>query len=170
MLTVLYVFFWRMSFFYYIFFERERAEPTPGRRLPVLSVSFCNVTKGWFLKLEKVREVTDGLFSSPWSSPTAQIFGKHLAAAATWSHQTPRIPDLLWMWRFTHYSCWKKMQSNILTYFTSTVLVQRAGFLLHRGSIPTNQKPWIFPCDPSWLPMTIHAKPFQLPTGVAQAS
>lgn len=66
----------------FIFLAR-RSKLTPGRRLAVLSVSFCKVTKGKFLKLEQVREVTDGLFSSRWSSLTGQIFGKHSAAAVT---------------------------------------------------------------------------------------
>lgn len=102
MLIVLQVF-WRMStrqswglflllllfFYYYLFFSNERAELTPGAGS--VSVSFCNVTKGWFLELEQVREVTDGVFSSRWSSLTGQIFGKYLAAAVAWYHQTPHI-------------------------------------------------------------------------------
>lgn len=57
---------------------------------------------------------------------------------------------------------------------TSTVLGPRDGFLLHRGSTPTNQNPWIFPHGSQWLSMLNQfcggiALPFRLPPiGAAQ--
>lgn len=119
--------------------KRERAGQTPGRSLAVLLVPFCNVTKGRFLELEQAREVTDGLFSSLWSSLTGRIVGGHSAAAETCSHRTSAYS------RFSHVkicalALLKKML--ILKYLDTFYLPRACGHLHRRRS-----ESWI--CSPS---------------------